>query len=212
MTDKNKPAPVTQERSRQSAFGDGGAVPLHSAASGKNCEAFSREGETARPHSAASGKNRLHIVLVEPEIPSNTGNIARSCAATGTILHLVKPLGFDIGDRAVKRAGLDYWPYVRLHVHENQDAFFDAYPAHPKYFVSTKGTRLYTDFVYEPGAMFVFGAETKGLPQNLIAENASRVMRIPMRPEERLRSLNLSNCANIVLYEALRQLGFPELR
>lgn len=151
-------------------------------------------------------------MLVEPEIPSNTGNIARSCAATGAMLHLVKPLGFDIGDRAVKRAGLDYWPHVRLHVHESWDSFFDAYPSNPKYFVSTKGGLLYTDFIYEPGAMFIFGAETRGLPQSLLAENASRAMRIPMRPEEGLRSLNLSNCANIVLYEALRQLGFAGLR
>jgi tRNA (cytidine/uridine-2'-O-)-methyltransferase len=153
----------------------------------------------------------FHIVLVEPEIPPNTGNIARSCAATGTCLHLVKPLGFDINDSAVRRAGLDYWPFVQLRVHENLAAFLAACPEAPKYFVSTRGKHRYTEVIYEPGAMFLFGKETKGLDRGLLSKNEERTIRIPMGPDERLRSLNLANSANIVLFEALRQTNFPGL-
>jgi tRNA (cytidine/uridine-2'-O-)-methyltransferase len=156
--------------------------------------------------------NNFHIVLVEPEIPPNTGNIARTCAATGTHLHLVRPLGFDIDDRAVRRAGLDYWPFVNLSVHEGLDAFLQAYADAPMYFVSTKGRHSYTDFAFEDGAMFLFGRETKGLPNGLLAANAERTIRIPMLPDDRLRSLNLANSANIVIFEALRQKGFPGLK
>jgi tRNA (cytidine/uridine-2'-O-)-methyltransferase len=153
-----------------------------------------------------------HIVLVEPEIPPNTGNIARTCAATGTHLHLVKPLGFNIDDRTVKRAGLDYWPFVKLTVHESLEDFLTEYAGAPLYFVSTKGKRSYADVDYEEGAMLLFGRETKGLPKELLAANEDRSIRIPMIPDERLRSLNLANSANIVLFEALRQKGFPRLK
>jgi tRNA (cytidine/uridine-2'-O-)-methyltransferase len=151
----------------------------------------------------------FHIVLVEPEIPPNTGNVARTCAATGTRLHLVKPLGFEVSDRTVKRAGLDYWPLVDLHIHESIDAFLRAYAGNPMYFVTTKGKRPYTEADCEEGAMFLFGKETAGLDAALLRENADRTVRIPMLPDERLRSLNLANAVAIVLYEALRKRGFP---
>jgi RNA methyltransferase, trmH family, group 2 len=154
----------------------------------------------------------LHIVFVEPEIPPNTGNIARTCAATNTKLHLVKPLGFDISEKAVKRAGLDYWPYVDLEVHESLDDFMDKYKDKRKFLATTKGGKIYTEFEYRDDDMFLFGRETKGLPRDFIAENAELAIRIPMSEDTRLRSFNLSNSANIILFEALRQLGFPELK
>ncbi|MCI5687505.1 MAG: tRNA (uridine(34)/cytosine(34)/5-carboxymethylaminomethyluridine(34)-2'-O)-methyltransferase TrmL [Emergencia sp.] len=154
----------------------------------------------------------LHIVLVEPEIPPNTGNIARSCAATGTVLHLVKPLGFSIDDKAVRRAGLDYWPYVKLEVHESLQDFMEKYAKdHTMYLATTKGGHLYTDVTYKDGDMILFGRETAGLPRNFIQEHEDTAVRIPMSEDTRLRSFNLSNSANIILFEALRQLGFPEL-
>lgn len=154
----------------------------------------------------------LHIVFVEPEIPSNTGNIARTCAATNTKLHLVKPLGFDISEKAVKRAGLDYWPYVDLEIHESLDDFMEKYKDKRKFLATTKGGRIYTDFEYMDDDMFLFGRETKGLPRDFIAQNEEMAIRIPMSENTRLRSFNLSNSANIILFEALRQLGFPELK
>lgn len=153
----------------------------------------------------------IHIVLVEPEIPPNTGNIARSCAATGAKLHLVKPLGFSIDDKTLKRAGLDYWPYVDLEVHESLEEFLKKYKDMPMYLATTKGVRRYTDVVYEENAMLLFGKETAGLPRTLIEEYKDRTIRIPMSKDTRLRSLNLSNSANIVLFEALRQQHFPNL-
>jgi tRNA (cytidine/uridine-2'-O-)-methyltransferase len=153
----------------------------------------------------------IHIVLVEPEIPPNTGNIARSCAATGAKLHLVKPLGFSIDDKTLKRAGLDYWPFVDLEVHESLAEFFDKYKDMPIYLATTKGTRKYTDVIYEENAMLLFGRETAGLPRELIEKYRDRTIRIPMSRDTRLRSLNLSNSANIVLFEALRQQNFPNL-
>lgn len=153
----------------------------------------------------------IHIVLVEPEIPPNTGNIARSCAATGARLHLVKPLGFSIDDKTLKRAGLDYWPYVDLEIHESLDDFFTKYKDMPMYLATTKGIRRYTDVTYEENAMLLFGRETAGLPRDLIEKYKERTIRIPMSGDTRLRSLNLSNSANIVLFEALRQLNFPNL-
>lgn len=154
----------------------------------------------------------LHIVLVEPEIPPNTGNIARSCAATGTVLHLVKPLGFSIDDKAVRRAGLDYWPYVKLEVHESLAEFLEKYEKdHRMYLATTKGNHLYTDVTYQDEDMILFGRETAGLPRDFIAAHADTAVRIPMSEDTRLRSFNLSNSANIILFEALRQLGFPEL-
>lgn len=154
----------------------------------------------------------LHIVFVEPEIPPNTGNIARTCAATNTKLHLVKPLGFDISEKAVKRAGLDYWPYVDLEIHESLDDFMEKYKDKRKFLATTKGGRIYTDFEYMDDDMFLFGRETKGLPRDFIAQNEEMAIRIPMSENTRLRSFNISNSANIILFEALRQLGFPELK
>ncbi|MBE6036410.1 MAG: tRNA (cytidine(34)-2'-O)-methyltransferase [Clostridiales bacterium] len=153
----------------------------------------------------------LHVVLVEPEIPPNTGNIARSCAITGAKLHLVKPLGFSIDDAQVKRAGLDYWPYVDLEVHENLDAFMQKYGDCPLFLATTKGSRLYTEVTYPDGAMILFGRETAGLPRDFIAAHQEKTIRIPMSQNTKLRSLNLSNSAAIVLFEALRQKGFPEM-
>lgn len=153
----------------------------------------------------------LHIVFVEPEIPGNTGNIARTCAGTDTKLHLVKPLGFDISDKAVKRAGLDYWEFVDLEVHESLDEFMEKYKDANKYLATTKGGMVYSDAKFKDGDMILFGKETKGLPKDLIEANADKAIRIPMSADTRLRSLNLSNCANIILFEALRQIGFPGL-
>jgi tRNA (cytidine/uridine-2'-O-)-methyltransferase len=151
----------------------------------------------------------FHIVLVEPEIPPNTGNIARTCAATGTVLHLVEPLGFEISDRTLKRAGLDYWPFVDLRMHKSLDDFMRAFANCPMYFITTKGKHRYTEAAFEEGAMFLFGKETAGLDEAILRENADRTLRIPMLPNECLRSLNLANSAAIIVYEALRRRGFP---
>lgn len=148
------------------------------------------------------------IVLVEPEIPPNTGNIARTCAATGTSLHLVKPLGFNIDDKTVRRAGLDYWKHVDLHVYDNLDDFLGKNDVKKMYFVSTLGKRLYTEVSYEDDAMLVFGRETFGLDRELLRKYEDQTIRIPMGENEELRSLNLSNSAAIVVYEALRQHDF----
>jgi len=153
----------------------------------------------------------LHVVLVEPEIPPNTGNIARSCAATGTILHLIEPLGFSIDDKTLKRAGLDYWKFVDVRVHKNLETFFGEYQGRNFYLATTKGSKLYTDVKYKDEDMILFGKETSGLPQYLIGQNPDKTIRIPMSPDTRLRSLNLANSVNIVLFEALRQMGFPNL-
>lgn len=154
----------------------------------------------------------LNIVFVEPEIPPNTGNIARTCAATDTKLHLVKPLGFDIDDRHVKRAGLDYWPYVNLEIHESLDDFIRKYGEERMWLATTQGGRLYTDVKYEDGDFILFGRETRGLPRDFIGRNEEKAVRIPMSENTRTRSFNLSNSANIILFEALRQLGFPGLK
>ena len=156
--------------------------------------------------------HRLSIVLVEPEIPPNTGNISRTCAATGTKLHLVKPLGFSIDDTQLKRAGLDYWKFVDLEIHENLEEFLEKYKERPMYLATTKGQRYYTEATYEEDAMLLFGRETAGLPKEFIAANTEKTIRIPMSADTRLRSFNLSNSAAIVVFEALRQLGFPGLR
>ena len=144
----------------------------------------------------------LNIVLVEPEIPMNTGNIARTCAATRSRLHLVKPLGFDISDKAVKRAGLDYWPMVDLRVYENLDHFFSANPAPDLWLATTKAQ-------FRDNCWLMFGKETAGLPEGLRRTYYDRCIRIPMRPDA--RSLNLANSVAILTYEALRQQGFPGL-
>ncbi|MEG0391567.1 MAG: tRNA (uridine(34)/cytosine(34)/5-carboxymethylaminomethyluridine(34)-2'-O)-methyltransferase TrmL [Anaerovoracaceae bacterium] len=154
----------------------------------------------------------IHLVLVEPEIPPNTGNIARSCAATGSVLHLVKPLGFSIDEKAVRRAGLDYWPYVKLEIHESLEAFMDKYGERRLFLATTKGGRVYTDISFQDEDMILFGKETKGLPKEFIAAHEEKAIRIPMSEDTRLRSLNLSNSVNIVLFEALRQQGFQGLK
>ena len=152
----------------------------------------------------------LHIVLVEPEIPPNTGNISRTCAATGTWLHLVKPLGFSIDDRTLKRAGLDYWPFVKVEIHENLDAFLEEYQGHRMWLSTTKGKQRYTDVRYQDEDMLLFGKETAGLPEWLREKYRERCIRIPMVSEA--RSLNLSNSVAIIAYEALRQQGFEGLK
>ncbi len=153
----------------------------------------------------------IHIVLVEPEIPPNTGNIARSCAATGAHLHLIKPLGFSIDDRSLKRAGLDYWPFVRLEVHDSLEEFLQDYQGRRMYLATTRGTHRHTDVQFQDEDMILFGRETRGLPQDFIARRQENTLRIPMSADTRLRSLNLANSVNIILFEALRQLDFPGL-
>lgn len=149
----------------------------------------------------------LNIVLVEPEIPQNTGNIARTCAVTGSILHLVKPLGFSVDDKHLKRAGLDYWHLLDIHYHESLDDFFKKYPEGDFYFSTTKAKKLYTDVKYTENSFLFFGKETAGLPESLLNKYQERCIRIPMRNQA--RSLNLSNSVAIIMYEALRQLNFP---
>lgn len=150
------------------------------------------------------------IVLVEPEIPQNTGNISRTCACTGAALHLVKPLGFTIDDSKLKRAGLDYWSELDLHIHESLADFLEYAKGKPLYFASTKAAHTYSDITYPEDAFFVFGKETKGLPEDLLYDNYENSIRIPMRTS--LRSLNLSNSVAVVLYEALRQRDFFDLQ
>ncbi len=151
----------------------------------------------------------LNIVLVEPEIPANTGNIARTCAVTRSRLHLVRPLGFDISEKAVKRAGLDYWPMVDLVVYDSLREFLDRHESADLWLATTKGGRPYTDAEFRDGCFLLFGKETAGLPAWLRERHSDRCIRIPMRDDA--RSLNLSNSAAIVCYEALRQLNFPGL-
>ena len=151
----------------------------------------------------------LNIVLVEPEIPQNCGNIARTCAATGSRLHLVRPLGFDISEKAVKRAGLDYWHMVEVIDYENLDDFFARNDVKQMWCLSTKAPRGYTEATFEDGAYLFFGKETKGLPETFLEAHRESCIRIPMRAEA--RSLNLSNAVAITVFEALRQLYFPNL-
>ena len=152
----------------------------------------------------------LNIVLVEPEIPQNCGNIARTCAATGARLHLIRPLGFDISEKAVKRAGLDYWHLVDVRDYENLDDFFAKNDVKQMWCLSTKAPRSYTEADYGENCYLLFGKETKGLPEAFLAEHYEDCVRIPMREEA--RSLNLSNSVAITVYEALRQLDFPGLQ
>ena len=151
----------------------------------------------------------LNIVLHEPEIPANTGNIGRTCVATGTRLHLIKPLGFDISDKAVKRAGLDYWPKLDVTVYESYEDFLERNPGAKIYYATTKGPQTYVDVHYEEDCFIMFGKESAGIPEEILVENEETTIRIPMYGE--IRSLNLGNSVAIVLYEALRQQGFPEL-
>ncbi|MBQ8620917.1 MAG: tRNA (uridine(34)/cytosine(34)/5-carboxymethylaminomethyluridine(34)-2'-O)-methyltransferase TrmL [Oscillospiraceae bacterium] len=152
----------------------------------------------------------LNIVLVEPEIPQNCGNIARTCAATGCVLHLIRPLGFDISDKAVKRAGLDYWHLVDVRDYENLEAFFRKNDVRQMWCLSTKAPRSYAEVKFSDGCYLFFGKETKGLPEDFLEAHRESCIRLPMRSEA--RSLNLSNSVAITVYEALRQLDFPGLQ
>ncbi len=155
-------------------------------------------------------KGMFNIVLVEPEIPANTGNISRTCAVTGASLHLVHPLGFDISDKQVKRAGLDYWHYLDIHEYDGIGDFFEQNRGGRFFFCTTKAKNIYTDVEYCENDFFIFGKETKGLPEELLMEHPDECIRIPMLPT--LRSLNLSNSVAIVVYEALRQIGFENMQ
>lgn len=150
----------------------------------------------------------LNIVLVEPEIPQNTGNIARTCAATGARLHLVRPLGFSISEKAVKRAGLDYWDLLDITVYDNINDFFSRTNG-PYYYFSTKAWHIHSDIKYPDGAYLLFGRETAGLPEQLLHDNPDTTVRIPMINEA--RSLNLSNSVAVAVYETLRQWNYPDL-
>ena len=151
----------------------------------------------------------FNIVLLAPEIPSNTGNIVRTCAATSCRLHLIKPLGFDTSDRELKRAGLDYWHFVDIHIYEDLTDFYQTCQPERCWYTSTKAAHRYTDAAYRPGDYIFFGRETRGLPEELILANLDCAIRIPMSGE--IRSLNLSNSVAIVLFEALRQQDFAGL-
>ena len=153
----------------------------------------------------------LNIVLVEPEIPQNTGNISRTCAATGARLHLVEPLGFAIDDRKLKRAGLDYWHLLDITRYANLKDFFSRNEG-PFYYFSTKASRVYTQVSYPEKVYLVFGKETKGLPETLLHDTPDNCVRLPMIHNDAARSLNLSNTVAVGVYEVLRQWGFPGLR
>ena len=152
----------------------------------------------------------LNIVLVEPEIPQNCGNIARTCAATGCRLHLIRPLGFDISEKAVRRAGLDYWHMVEVFDYESLEEFFSRNDVQQMWCLSTKAPRCYTQASFHENCYLFFGKETKGLPEAFLAEHYEECVRIPMRPDA--RSLNLSNAVAVTVFEALRQLNFPTLQ
>lgn len=151
---------------------------------------------------------KINIVMVEPEIPQNTGNVARTCAATGARLHLVGPMGFKIDDRKLKRAGLDYWHFLDITYYENIDEFFEKNKGE-FFFFTTKARKAHSDIEYPDNCYLLFGKETKGLPEELLIKNRDRCVRIPMQGE--IRSLNLSNSVAIGVYEVLRQWGYPSL-
>lgn len=154
----------------------------------------------------------IHVVLYQPENPANTGNIARTCAATGSTLHLIRPLGFSTDDKMMKRAGLDYWEHVNLVVHDSLDDFYQSNEGGEFFYLTKHGSTPHTTFDYsqaEKDYFFIFGKETTGLPQELIEKNQDRALRIPMI--ESARSLNLSNAAAVLVYEAHRQQGYPAL-
>ncbi len=153
--------------------------------------------------------SRIHIVLHEPEIPQNTGNIARTCAATGASLHLIRPLGFAIDDKKLKRAGLDYWSKLDITYYDGLDDFTARHPDAKIYYFSTKAPHCYADITYPDDVYIMFGKETKGLPESLLRAHPDTCVRLPMR--EGLRSLNLSNTVAVAVYEVLRQRGFADL-
>ncbi len=154
----------------------------------------------------------LNIVLVEPQIPQNTGNIARTCAATGARLHLVEPMGFRVDDAKLKRAGLDYWHLLDITYYKDLNDFFEKNKDGHFFYFSTKATKIYSDAEYPDNSYLVFGKETAGLPEDLLFANPEKCVRLPMIDNSAARSLNLSNTVAIGVYEVLRQWGFPELK
>ena len=152
----------------------------------------------------------INIVLHEPEIPANTGNIGRTCVAAGARLHLIRPLGFQINEKAVRRAGLDYWNQLDVTVYDDYQDFLNRNPGAVIYMATTKAKKIYTEVSYEPDCYIMFGKESAGIPEEILVENQERSVRIPMNPE--IRSLNLSNSAAIILYEALRQNHFSHMQ
>lgn len=153
----------------------------------------------------------LNIVLYQPEIPQNTGNIGRTCVLTDCTLHLIKPLGFDLDEKAVKRAGLDYWKNVKIEIHESYEELREKYPNGTFYFCTTKAKKRHCDANFKEGDFLVFGRESSGFPDYIREENAENCIRVPMI-ETTTRSLNLSNTVNIIAYEALRQIDFPNMK
>ena len=153
---------------------------------------------------------QLNIVLVEPQIPQNTGNIVRTCAATGARLHIVRPMGFQIDDKKLKRAGLDYWHFLDISYYENMEEFYEKTKGGEYFYFTTKGQNTYSDIKYPDECYLIFGREDKGLPEDMLFNNKSRCVRLPMMGE--IRSLNLSNTVAIGVYEVLRQWDFPELQ
>ena len=151
----------------------------------------------------------LNIVLYEPEIPANTGNIGRTCVATGTRLHLIEPLGFKLNEKSLKRAGMDYWKDLDVTTYIDYQDFLEKNPGAKIYMATTKAHKVYTEVEYEPDCYIMFGKESAGIPEEILLDYKETAVRIPMFPE--IRSLNLANSVAIVLYEALRQQGFPEL-
>ena len=152
----------------------------------------------------------INIVLVEPEIPQNTGNIARTCAATGARLHIIKPMGFTIDDKKLKRSGLDYWEYLDITYYENLSDFFSKNPNSESFYFTTKARHVYSDINFPDNCFLFFGKETKGLPEELLLENENRCLRFPMQTG--IRSLNLANTVCAAVYEVLRQWDFPTLQ
>ena len=153
---------------------------------------------------------KLNIVLFEPEIPANTGNIGRTCVATGTRLHLIEPLGFSLSEKALKRAGMDYWPHLDVTTYLDFDDFLAKNPGAKIYMATTKARQVYTDVHYEPDCYIMFGKESAGIPEEILKEHPDTAVRIPMLDE--IRSLNLSNSVAIILYEAFRQHDFAHLK
>jgi len=155
----------------------------------------------------------LHVVLLEPEIPQNTGNIARTCAATGSTLHLIGPMGFSIDEKQVKRAGLDYWDLLDLRYYDRYEEFLDKNPKAKIYYATTKAEKAHSDMEYPKEDCYImFGKETAGIPKDILNENKNTCIRIPMINIEKARSLNLSNSVSIVVYEVLRQYNYPDMR
>lgn len=153
----------------------------------------------------------INIVLIEPEIPQNTGNIARTCAATGSSLHLIRPLGFSLDNKHLKRAGLDYWDLLDIYYYDSFEELVEKVGSNKLFYATTKGNNFYTDMEYYDECYIIFGKETKGIPEEILNENKEKCIKIPMVDNENARSLNLANSANIIVYEALRQIGFPNM-